>query len=200
MLVLASQSPRRLALLRAAGFDPVVRVPDVDETRREGEPPETYARRLARAKAEAVDHSPDDVVVAADTVVVADGQLLGKPVDATDACRMLRLLSGREHVVITGVAIKHGAGLRDDAARTRVWFSELTDAEIAEYVASNEPMDKAGGYAIQGLASRFVARIEGCYFNVVGLPVPLVYSHLKQLGLVEALSVASRRSAPAARR
>ena len=183
-LILASASPRRAELLNAAGieFDPMPA--QVDETVHDGEPPERYVRRVADAKACGVlARSHGRPVLAADTVVVVDGQILGKPVDADDARRMLRLLSGRQHEVLTAVAISRGG--EDDVCpaasaieRTTVEFAPLSDAEIGWYVDSGEPMDKAGAYAIQGLGSRFVTRIEGSYSNVVGLPIALVYKLL----------------------
>jgi septum formation protein len=170
-LVLASQSPRRSELLRNAGIPFQARPANVDETLRMGEEAVEYVRRLAREKAMAVE---GDLVLGADTVVVIDGQILGKPADAEDATRMLRLLSGREHQVITGIFLRARDTIVDHEI-TQVWFSDLTEREIADYVASGEPMDKAGAYAIQGLASRFVERIEGSYSNVVGLPVARIY-------------------------
>ena len=134
-----------------------------------------YVRRLAGEKAGAVQCGAGDIVLAADTVVVVDGEVLEKPADTGDAVRMLRKLSGREHQVITGYCVGTVAGVEI----TKVRFVELSDDEIAEYVASGEPMDKAGAYAIQGLASKFIDRIDGDYFNVVGLPVAAVYRHLK---------------------
>jgi septum formation protein len=179
MLVLASQSPRRAEILRNAGIPFVVRAAPVDETPRDGEKPEDYVQRLAEEKARAVEADAAETVLGADTTVVIDGEMLGKPVDADDAYRMLELLAGRRHEVMTGIAIRRDAEVTRDWAVTAVWFAPMTASEIAEYVASGEPMDKAGAYAIQGLASRFIERIEGCYFNVVGLPVSLVYRHVK---------------------
>lgn len=176
-LVLASQSPRRSELLQSAGIPFRVEAAHVDETLLPGESPETYVRRLARDKAEAV---PGELVLGADTVVVVDNQILGKPVDATDAVRMLRLLSGRRHEVLTGICLK-GRELILDHEITAVFFSPLTENEIRDYVATAEPLDKAGAYAIQGRASRFIERIEGSYSNVVGLPVAKVYRHLQNL-------------------
>jgi len=151
----------------------------VDETPLPGEKPADYVQRLAETKALAVPAGPDEVVLGADTTVVIDGEMLGKPVDAADARRMLGLLSGRRHEVLTGICLKHGGLLTLDWTVTQVWFARMTDADIEEYAASGEPMDKAGGYAIQGLASKFIDKIDGCYFNVVGLPVALVYRHLR---------------------
>lgn len=178
MLVLASASPRRREILQSAGIDFETQPANVDETILSGESPESYVRRLAEAKARAVQ---GEVVLGADTVVVVDSQILGKPADSADASRMLRLLSGRDHTVLTGICLRSGRGTRVDSASTLVRFATLSEAEIADYIATGEPMDKAGAYAIQGLASKFVERIEGCYFNVVGLPVSLIYKHLKKL-------------------
>jgi septum formation protein len=177
MLVLASQSPRRREILTAAGIDFVAHAVSVPEEHRAGESPESYVLRLAEAKARAV-AAPGDIVLGADTVVVAGGQILEKPRDGVDAARMLALLSGREHDVITGICLLRDDRKILDTALTRVHFAVLSAADIAAYVASGEPMDKAGAYAIQGLASKFIHRIEGDYFNVVGLPVALVYRHL----------------------
>jgi septum formation protein len=179
VLVLASRSPRRAEILRQAGIPFTVRTADVDETPRDGEKPEDYVRRLAEEKALAIDARPDETVLAADTTVVIDGEILGKPADAADARRMLALLSGRRHEVLTGIAIRRGDDLIRDWAATEVWFATMSDHEIEQYVASGEPMDKAGAYAIQGLACKHIEKIEGCYFNVVGLPIALVYRHLK---------------------
>ncbi len=179
MLVLASQSPRRREILERAGLPFIVRVSDVPEEHRIGEPPHEYVRRLSRAKAEAVELRNGELILGADTIVVLDHQVLEKPRDAADARRMLALLSGREHSVITGICLRHGGGIISDSAETRVRFVPLTTLEIDEYATGGEPLDKAGAYAIQGLASKFIDRIDGCYFNVVGLPVALVYHHLQ---------------------
>jgi len=167
--------------LTTAGFEFTVRVRPVEETRAAGEDPDAYVRRLAREKAEAAWEDRDEVVLGADTVVVLDGEVLEKPRDAADARRMLGLLSGREHIVITGICLRHAGGAYADSSSTRVHFLALTGAEIDEYVASGEPMDKAGAYAIQGLASKFIDRIEGDFANVVGLPVYQVYRYFKKL-------------------
>jgi septum formation protein len=180
MLILASQSPRRAEILRQAGIPFTVRATEVDESPLEAERPGPYVRRLAHAKAVAVEAAPDEIVIAADTTVVAHGELLAKPRDAADARRMLLLLSGRRHEVLTGICIRLGEQVIMDHASTGVWFAPLTPQEIEDYVASGEPMDKAGAYAIQGLASKFVERIEGDYFNVMGLPVAMVYRHLRE--------------------
>ena len=179
-LVLASRSPRRQEILRQAGLEFTVRVADVDETPLESERPEDYVRRLAEVKALAVPRHPGEVVLGADTTVVIGGEMLAKPADTADAIRMLKLLSGRRHEVLTGICLAGGTHVVRDWAATAVWFIEMTDREIEEYAASGEPMDKAGGYAIQGLASKFISKIEGCYFNVVGLPVSLVYRRLTE--------------------
>ncbi|HYA18020.1 MAG TPA: Maf family protein [Bryobacteraceae bacterium] len=183
MLILASRSPRRAELLRAAGIDFTIRAADVDETPRPGESPRGYVTRLALEKANAILAAPDETVLAADTTVVIGNEILGKPIDAADARRMLRALSGREHKVITGICLRRGDCVIQDVDVTGVWFSPLSDAEIDHYIASGEPMDKAGAYAIQGLASRFIPRIEGSYSNVVGLPVALVSQALSKLGV-----------------
>jgi nucleoside triphosphate pyrophosphatase len=180
-LILASRSPRRRELLAAAGFEFTVRARPVEEVPGDGESPLEYVRRLAREKADAGWESPDEIVLGADTTVVAGDHVLEKPVDAEDARRMLALLSGREHSVITGICLRHAGGAIVDHAETVVRFARLSDTEMDAYVGSGEPMDKAGAYAIQGLASKFVERIDGCYFNVVGLPVQLVYRHWKGL-------------------
>jgi septum formation protein len=201
MLVLASASPRRQELLRNAGISFAVQLADVDETPLPGEGARECAERLAREKALTVWRSrPHDSVLGADTVVVVDETILGKPVDAEDAARMLRMLSGREHRVITGVCLIKPAlstqypvpsersddhdptkneNLRLDSETTLVTMSEISEKEILDYVATGEPMDKAGAYAIQGIASRWIPRIEGDYSNVVGLPVALVYRMLR---------------------
>jgi septum formation protein len=179
MLVLASQSARRREILERAGIPFVVKPADIDEKLLAGEDPVQHVGRLAWEKTAAIELEPGDVVLGADTVVVVDGEILGKPGDRDDAARMLRKLSGREHLVITGICLRDRNEVTVEAETTRVRFVELSPEEITEYVASGEPMDKAGAYAIQGLASKFIERIEGCYFNVVGLPVARVYKHLK---------------------
>jgi septum formation protein len=186
VLILASASPRRAELLKAAGIEVEVRPASIDEGIDPGEAAEAYARRVASDKARAgVAASPGRAVLAADTVVVVDGEILGKPRDAADARRMLGLLSGRTHEVLTAVALVTPDG-RSEAglAVTVVEFAALSPREIDWYVATGEPADKAGGYAIQGLASRFVARIEGSYSNVVGLPVSLVYGMCVKAGIL----------------
>ena len=165
--------------MRQAGIPFTVRAAEVDESPLAGEDPEQYVQRLAEAKARAVAASGDETVLGADTTVTVGGEILGKPADAADARRMLTLLAGRRHQVVTGICLRRGAAIVRDRAITDVWFAAMTGSEIADYAASGEPMDKAGAYAIQGLASKFIQRIDGCYFNVVGLPIALVYRHLK---------------------
>ena len=183
MLVLASKSPRRQQILRDAGIPFVVRSRDVPEEHEPHESAGDYVRRLAEQKAFAVPMQAGEVVLGADTVVVVDGLVLEKPRDHADALHMLGLLSGREHEVITGICLRTETGKIVDVAVTRVRFVALTRDEMETYVASGEPMDKAGAYAIQGLAAKFVDRIEGCYFNVMGLPVSLVYWRLKEIAV-----------------
>jgi nucleoside triphosphate pyrophosphatase len=195
-LVLASASPRRADLLRAAGYDFDIVKTDVDESIRAGETPETYVRRLAAEKSaaaqgpaeaghygtrrlKAADARP--VIVGADTAVVVDGEPLGKPRDDDQAAAMLRLLSGRRHMVMTGVSLRRGAYEVGRVEQTSVYFRALSADEVAWYVASGEGRDKAGAYAIQGLAARFIPRIEGSYSNVVGLPVAAVAELLTSL-------------------
>jgi len=178
MLVLASASPRRREILNSAGICCSVRPAEVDESRLAGETPGNYVRRLAEAKARAV-QQPGETVLGADTVVVIDGRILGKPRDAADASRMLRLLSGRIHDVVTGVCVLRGEECRNVSETTKVKFSALSDSEIDSYVSTDEPLDKAGAYGIQAGASKFIEGIEGCYFNVVGLPISRVYRLLR---------------------
>lgn len=205
MLVLASASPRRRDLLNYAGISFAVQAADVDESPLAGESARDCAERLARDKALAVWRMrPEDLVLGADTVVVVDDIILGKPLDRDDAARMLRMLSGRVHQVITGVCLAgrgvRGPGLgasavanvsqenpgdkscelRTASESTTVMMSEISEQEVRDYVASGEPMDKAGAYAIQGIASRWIPRIEGDYSNVVGLPVALVYRMMRE--------------------
>ena len=180
-LILASQSPRRSELLKQAGFGFRVRSKPVEEARRAGENPRDYAVRLAREKAEKAWEGRDEAVLGADTIVVLGERVLEKPAGAEDARRMLQALSGRAHTVITGICLRHRGGTILDSESTIVYFAELDREEIDDYVASGEPMDKAGAYGIQGLASKFVERIEGCYFNVMGLPLARVYKHWKSL-------------------
>jgi septum formation protein len=212
MLILASASPRRQELLRNAGIPFEVQPADIDETPNGGEAPRECAVRLAREKALAVSRvRPRECVLGADTIVVIDEIILGKPRDAADAARMLRLLSGRTHDVITGVCLAEPVASKNDtriaaspentnerlttgnrqlatafertaSETTLVTMTQLSEEEIREYVSTGEPMDKAGAYAIQGMASRWIPRIEGDYSNVVGLPVALVYQMLRERG------------------
>ncbi len=183
-LVLASASPRRRELLAQAGYAFRIEAADIPEDPLPGEDPIAYVTRLARGKAEAVRSRPANasaVVLGADTTVVIEGQILGKPESTADAARMLRLLSGRTHQVITGVSVVSSAQILTAAEVTAVQFHSLSDEEIAAYIATGEPMDKAGAYAIQGRAACWIPRIHGCYFNVVGLPLALVSNLLSTL-------------------
>jgi septum formation protein len=209
MLVLASASPRRRELLAQAGFSFQVHPAHIPEDPYPNEDPIAYVTRLAREKAQAVfaelssksqsrsqaasgsedrASTPQQVVLGADTTVTLDDQILGKPENPADAARMLRLLSGRTHRVITGVALVTAERTEVAAEATAVRFLTLSDQEIADYIATGEPMDKAGAYAIQGRAARWIPRIEGCYFNVVGLPIALVSTLLESLELPAAIS------------
>lgn len=208
-LILASASPRRAELLRNAGIPFVVKPAEIDESRRPGEAPTAYAERLATEKARAVfAKNPQALVLGADTIVTVDEEVLGKPRDAEDAARMLRLLSGRQHLVTTAVCLmgpKQVSSFEAPVSRkkpetrnpkpetffedirhetTQVFFRPITEQDIGWYVATREPMDKAGAYGIQGGASRWIERIVGCYFNVVGLPVPLVCKMLGEAGML----------------
>lgn len=184
MIVLASASPRRQEILRNAGISFEVQIANIDEKVLEGESPRECAERLAREKAHAVaKQQPGGYVLGADTIVVVDGEILGKPRDTDDAARMLRMLSGRGHEVITGVClIAPGWAESVQSERTLVAMSAISEKEIQAYIETGEPMDKAGAYAIQGMASRWIPRIEGDYFNVVGLPMALVWRMLKEKG------------------
>lgn len=182
-LILASASPRRRELLRAAGIAFTARASSLEPPPRRGESPAAFARRAARAKALDVagGSSRGTLVVAADTIVVARGKILGKPSSRRDAARMLATLSGTVHRVVTGICLVRAPGqvLGLEHETTRVRFRKLNAVEIRDYLRTGEPFDKAGAYGIQGLASKFVTRIEGCYFNVVGLPVARVYKMLR---------------------
>jgi septum formation protein len=179
MLILASASPRRRELLTQAGLKFTVAAANLNENLLPDEAAAAYVQRLAEEKAQSVwnAHQSADtlddplMVLGADTCVVCDGQILGKPADTTDARRMLELLSGRTHAVLTGLAVISGRKIVRDVEITQVTFNQLNDREIAEYIANGEPLDKAGAYAIQGYAARWIPRIEGCYFNVMGLPI-----------------------------
>ena len=180
MLVLASRSPRRRELLLAAGLDFTIRVVDVDESVEGEESPRAYVARLAEMKARAVTMGPDEVILGADTTVAVGSEILGKPRDDAEAREMLEKLSGRRHDVYTGVCLRSARLVSTEVSATGVWFHTLSGSEIEAYVRSGEPADKAGAYAIQGLASKFIPRIDGSYSNVVGLPVDLVYRMLSR--------------------
>ncbi len=182
VVVLASGSPRRRALLERYPIRLEIRPADLDESVLDGEQPEPYVRRLARAKAQAV-RSPGDVVVAADTCVVLDGEILGKPTDAADARRMLAGLADRTHQVITAVAVAGDGGTAVETVRTDVTMTAIPAADLAWYAGTDEPHDKAGAYAIQGAGGRFVRRIEGSHSNVIGLPLDTVARLLRQAGV-----------------
>ena len=192
-LILASKSPRRAEILRDAGFSFDVHATHVDETRRPRESPRHYVQRLAHAKARVAAeqmrrNKRAAIVIGADTAVLVQGGVLGKPSDVKEARRMLTLLSGRTHQVLTGVSIlriPESAELHH-VETTRVRFLKLSKSEIDDYIATGEPFDKAGAYGIQGIGGRFVASIEGCYFNVMGLPLSRVWSMLRDLGYVKA--------------
>ena len=183
-LILASASPRRTDLLRDAGYVFEVEPADVDEAELAGEPPAAYVVRVAAMKARAIAaRHPDEAILAADTTVVVDGAMLAKPADDADAARMLGLLSGRTHDVLTGVVLVRTGRESSAVVGTRVRFRPLTAAEIDWYVASGEPRDKAGAYGVQGLAARFVESVDGSYSNVVGLPIGAVRALLEAEGL-----------------
>lgn len=184
-LVLASQSPRRRELLALIGLAHEVRPADIDESYLPGETPEQHCERLAREKAATLVPrvSGDAVIVGSDTIVVVDGRVLVKPDDAADAARMLRLLSGRSHTVLTAVAVARHGRIESAVERVNVSFRELDDAEITAYIATREPMDKAGAYGIQGYGATIVSRIEGDYFAVMGLALNLLVRLLARVGL-----------------
>ena len=170
-LILASQSPRRKELMKLFHIPFTVRVADIDETMDETKSPIDEVARVSRLKAEATPRDHDDVVVAADTIVVCGGKVLGKPANEDDAFRMLRLLSGKDHQVMTGLTVLHGETAIVHTEVTDIHFRELSDAEIRAYIATGEPMDKAGSYGIQGGAALFAEKMVGDYYNVMGLPV-----------------------------
>jgi nucleoside triphosphate pyrophosphatase len=191
MLILASASPRRRELLAQAAVEFTVESADINEDLLSGEAAAAYVQRLAVEKAQAVwhrhqsDDTTDDplIVLGADTAVVSEGNILGKPANAADARRMLQLLSGRTHAVLTGLAAVTHKGVTSEVEITQVTFNVIKDAEIDEYIAGGEPLDKAGAYGIQGYAARWIPRIEGCYFNVVGLPIARTIALLAEAGL-----------------
>ena len=182
-LVLASGSPRRSEIMNSVGWEFAKAVPDVDESVRAGESPEDYVQRLAGEKALAVaaDH-PGEIILAADTTVVIGDKIIGKPEDLRDARRMIRMLSGNWHEVLTGVAVARNVDERIGMQRTRVKFARMTDAEVEFLVEKGNPLDKAGAYAVQAQAALFIESIEGDYWNVVGLPISLVYQLVRELG------------------
>jgi septum formation protein len=202
MLILASSSPRRRQLLEQIGLSFTVESADLDEQLQPGETPAKYVQRLALEKAQAVwerrrndDDSADPVIVlGADTAVVLDGEVLGKPVDQADARRMLQLLSGRTHQVLTGIAAVSRRGMVSEVEITQVFFDLIEEPELVHYLMSSEPLDKAGAYGIQGYAARWIPRIEGCYFNVMGLPLARTIALLAraQEGTNEAVPPPSR--------
>jgi len=192
ILILASSSPRRAEVLRNAGFVFEIRPADVDETRRPHEAAEDYVRRVAQAKARAIaEPARADreraIVIAADTIVLAEGQILGKPRDAEDARCMLRLFSGKTHEVLTALSVIDVPAAKEalHVEKTRVEFLKMSEEEIETYIQTGEPLDKAGAYGIQGIAGRFATRIEGCYFNVLGLPLSRLWTTLQSLGWKE---------------
>jgi septum formation protein len=182
-VVLASQSPRRRELLTLVGIRHEIRPANIDESYFAGEVPSAHAERLARGKAEAIS-APDAVTIGSDTIVVVDGDVLGKPLDERDAARMLRRLSGRSHIVITAVAVGWEGRLVSDVEEVTVTFRALSEADIAAYIATGEPMDKAGAYGIQGYGATIVERVDGDYFAVMGLPLNRLARLLESLGLV----------------
>ena len=182
-LILASQSPRRRELLGLTGLEFVVRAADIDETMDPGRAPFDEVARVSRLKAEAVARKPEDVVIAADTIVVCQGKVLGKPRNEADAFRILSLLSGRHHEVMTGMTVVCGDKVITHTEVTKIHFRELHPEEIRAYIASGEPMDKAGAYGIQGGAALFADEMVGDYYNVMGLPVCRLAVILRSLGL-----------------
>ena len=180
-LILASGSPRRSEILGFVGWDFEKRVADIDETEFPDEKPEAYVQRLAREKAVAIaEDNKGAVVLGADTIVVIDGEIVGKPVDLEDAKMMIKKLSGRWHEVLTGVALVRDSAASVESQTTRVKFRELTESEVEFLVEKGDPLDKAGAYAVQAQAALFIERIEGDYWNVVGLPINLVYKLMRE--------------------
>jgi len=180
-LILASQSPRRKELMGLFGMPFIIRAADIDETMDPGKPAHLEVARVSHAKAAATPHDYEDIVIAADTIVVCNGQVLGKPTDEADAFRMLRLLSGRDHQVMTGLTVLHRDKEEVCTEITDIHFRELSDREILSYIATKEPMDKAGSYGIQGGAALFAEKLCGDYYNVMGLPVCRLSQILKQI-------------------
>ena len=183
-VILASQSPRRRELLALVGIPHEVRPADIDETYLAGEQPAAHAERLARGKCAVIAvREPDALVIGSDTIVVVDGDVLGKPTDEADAARMLRRLSGRSHVVVTAVAVAWRGQTRSAVEQVSVTFHSLDDHDIAAYIATREPMDKAGAYGIQGYGATIVERVDGDYFAVMGLPLQLLVRVVRELGI-----------------
>ena len=193
-IILASASPRRQELMRLLGVDFTIHTADIDERMDRSLPPEQEVERLAREKAAAIAAlaAPEDIVVAADTIVVCQGEVLGKPKTEADAARMLHLLSGRTHAVMTGLCVQSGARAESLVSRSQLRFRALSDAEINAYIATGEPMDKAGSYGIQGRASVFVEHLDGDYFSVMGLPLCPLTALLRRFG-VRILNCPERR-------
>lgn len=183
MIILASKSPRRQELLARLGLDFTVMTEDIDETMDPAVPLEQEILRVSEAKARAVHAGPEDLIISADTVVCVDGRRLGKPADEADAKAMLRLLSGRAHTVVSGLCVLRGERCKTAAVHTAIHFRPLSEREIDAYVASGEPMDKAGAYGIQGLAAIFVDKLDGDYYNVMGLPLCKLAEMLKSFGV-----------------
>lgn len=180
-IILASGSPRRSEILGFVGWKFEKHIADIDETEKDGENPSDYVRRLAKEKAEAVaQNHKDKIVLGADTTVVIDNQIIGKPIDLDDARRMIKMLSGREHLVLTGVALVKNNDTKVGLQTTKVKFKEMNDEEIEFLVQFGEPLDKAGAYAVQAQAALFIEKIEGDYWNVVGLPINLVYKLMRE--------------------
>ena len=182
-VILASSSPRRRELLQLIGIPHDVRPADIDETYLPGEHPRDHAERLAREKASVID-APDAVVIGSDTIVVVDGEVLGKPRDREHATAMLRRLSGRSHVVMTAVAVGWRGRLASGVEEVGVTFRDISEAEIAQYIDTGEPMDKAGAYGIQGYGATIVQRVDGDYFAVMGLALNRLVCLMRELGLV----------------
>lgn len=181
-VILASASPRRRELMTLIGIPHEVRPADIDETYLPGEQPRAHALRLAREKAQRID-APDAIVVGSDTIVVVDGDVLGKPRDEREAAMMLQRLSGRAHTVITAVAVAWKGRVLADVESVTVTFHQLTDQQIHDYIATREPMDKAGAYGIQGFGATIVARVDGDYFAVMGLPLQRMVGLMRELGV-----------------
>ena len=183
-VILASQSPRRRELLTLVGIAHAVQPADIDETYLAGEKPAPHAERLARGKCAVIaERAPDALVIGSDTIVVVDGDVLGKPTSESDAAHMLRRLSGRSHIVVTAVAVAWRGETRSAVEEVNVTFHSLSDDDIAAYIATREPMDKAGAYGIQGYGATIVERVDGDYFAVMGLPLQLLVRVLRELGI-----------------